>query len=295
MSLTASFIKPSFDSTTAVQIRKADGITPIINIDTTNLNVGIATTNPAYRLDSNGDINTSTVYRIGGETILKLNTAESLFVGAGAGLNDETGWRNTVIGNGAGYFNTTGSGNAAGGNSGTITSSIAIGYFATVTANNQLVVGSAYPYGGQIIDSYWGSGVTKVNPSAFTFNATGGEGTDNAGADLKIAGGKGTGAASGGKIIFQTAPAGPSGVTPNALVDRMTITADGNVAIGAQIPTALLDVNGTTGYNQLRIRTAYTPIGTSDANGNTGDIAWDDDYVYVKTSMGWKRAALSTW
>ena len=69
----------------------------------------------------------------------------------------------------------------------------------------------------------------------------------------------------------------------------------GNVGIGTTTPTAKLDVNGSTGYNQLRLRTAYTPTGTSDANGNVGDITRDDNYVYVKTSAGWKRASLTTW
>ncbi len=31
-----------------------------------------------------------------------------------------------------------------------------------------------------------------------------------------------------------------------------------------------------------------------DPNGNIGDIAWSNDYFYVKTAAGWKRAALST-
>jgi hypothetical protein len=69
----------------------------------------------------------------------------------------------------------------------------------------------------------------------------------------------------------------------------------GNVGVGTTVPTAKLDINGSTGYNQLRVRTPYTPTGTADTNGNTGDIVWDDDYLYVKTSAGWKRAALSTW
>jgi len=43
------------------------------------------------------------------------------------------------------------------------------------------------------------------------------------------------------------------------------------------------------------MRTSYTPSGTSDTNGNVGDVAWDDNYIYVKTSAGWARAALSTW
>ena len=73
--------------------------------------------------------------------------------------------------------------------------------------------------------------------------------------------------------------------------------ADTETKVGIQTtsPTARLDVSGSTGYNQVRMRTSYTPTGTSDANGNTGDIAWNDNYFYVKTSAGWKRAALSTW
>lgn len=68
---------------------------------------------------------------------------------------------------------------------------------------------------------------------------------------------------------------------------------EGGVGIGTLSPTATLDVNGSTGYNQVRMRTSYTPTGTSDTNGNVGDIAWDANYIYIKTSAGWKRAALS--
>jgi hypothetical protein len=69
----------------------------------------------------------------------------------------------------------------------------------------------------------------------------------------------------------------------------------GKVGIGITGPTATLDIVGSTGYNQLRMRTSYTPTGSTDANGNIGDIAWDDNYVYVKTSTGWKRSALGSW
>lgn len=66
------------------------------------------------------------------------------------------------------------------------------------------------------------------------------------------------------------------------------------VGIWTSTPTASLDVSGTTGYNQLRVRTTYTPTGTADANGNTGDLVWDDSFFYVKTAAGWKRTALAT-
>jgi hypothetical protein len=68
-----------------------------------------------------------------------------------------------------------------------------------------------------------------------------------------------------------------------------------NMGISTTAPTARLDVNGATGYNQVRMRTSYTPTSTADANGNVGDMAWDASYVYVKTAAGWKRAALGTW
>jgi len=45
---------PSADSATAIQITKADGTTPIINVDTTNSRVGIGTTTPDVALDVNG-------------------------------------------------------------------------------------------------------------------------------------------------------------------------------------------------------------------------------------------------
>jgi len=85
---------------------------------------------------------------------------------------------------------------------------------------------------GLINDSYWGSGVTSVMPSPFSFNATGGDGSNVAGADLIIAGGKSTGTASGGSIRFQTSSGGTSSDVQNALQDRMTIDANGNVTIG---------------------------------------------------------------
>jgi len=69
----------------------------------------------------------------------------------------------------------------------------------------------------------------------------------------------------------------------------------GNVGIRTPYPTSTLHIQGVTGYNQFRLETSYTPTGTSDGAGEIGDIAWDNDYLYVKTSDGWKRSALSTW
>lgn len=69
---------------------------------------------------------------------------------------------------------------------------------------------------------------------------------------------------------------------------------NGNTSFGSTNNTAKVDITGANGYDQLRMRTSYTPTGTADSNGEVGDMAWDDDYVYIKTANGWKRATLST-
>jgi hypothetical protein len=64
----------------------------------------------------------------------------------------------------------------------------------------------------------------------------------------------------------------------------------------------------TTKPNQVRLGTSAeevsvpgrlnvarrTPSSSADTQGSTGDITSDDNYIYVKTTAGWKRAALST-
>ncbi|MFH0949030.1 MAG: hypothetical protein V1802_00915 [Candidatus Aenigmatarchaeota archaeon] len=64
-----------------------------------------------------------------------------------------------------------------------------------------------------------------------------------------------------------------------------------NIGIGTNNPETIFDVNG----NSIRIRTTKTPSSTTDPTGKTGDISWDNNYIYVKTNAGWKRSALSTW
>jgi plastocyanin len=66
-----------------------------------------------------------------------------------------------------------------------------------------------------------------------------------------------------------------------------------SVGVGTTSPTSKLHIDGTAG-EQLRIANSFTPSSTSDPTGDTGDIAWDDSYIYVRTSAGWKKAALST-
>ncbi|HEX3934527.1 MAG TPA: hypothetical protein VHW43_07590, partial [Puia sp.] len=75
--------------------------------------------------------------------------------------------------------------------------------------------------------------------------------------------------------------------------DNRLNTSGGNTGIGLNsAPASKLDVSGTNGYSQFRLRTQYTPTSSSDTNGNTGDFSWDSNYIYVKTPTGWKRSTL---
>jgi len=77
--------------------------------------------------------------------------------------------------------------------------------------------------------------------------------------------------------------------------DNRLNTSSGNTGIGLNsAPTSKLDLQGTTGYSQFRMRTSYTPTATTDTNGNVGDFSWDGNYFYIKTPAGWKRSALTT-
>ena len=121
--------------------------------------------------------------------------------------------------------------------------SILIGNALTGTNFNQLVVGGGNT-GTFLSDGYFGNGVTHATPQAFTFQTTGASGTDIAGANLTLAGGKGTGNAAGGALIFSTSDAGSSGATLQSLTEKMRISANGNVGIGTASPTTKLDVAG---------------------------------------------------
>ena len=161
------------------------------------------------------------------------NASESIFIGTAAGSNDAVTNDNTK------YSILLGPGTSTGG----FSSSIAMGRGATNTASNQLVIGSST--GGTInsISSvFFGSGVTATAPVDYIINGSGASGTDIGGGDVTIAGGKATGNASGGSILFQTSDAGASGVTLQSLTTKMTLLPSGFFGIGDTTPDYLLDI-----------------------------------------------------
>jgi hypothetical protein len=122
---------------------------------------------------------------------------------------------------------------------------VVLGLLGASTANNQFIVGGTSASFG-ISDVYIGDGVVNASPLGFTLNATGGSGTNIAGAQLSIAGGKGTGNAAGGNIVFKTSDAGSSGTTLQTLSDKMTISPTG-VTINKVFALSEVAVTATSG------------------------------------------------
>jgi hypothetical protein len=86
---------------------------------------------------------------------------------------------------------------------------------------------------------------------------------------------------------------------------RLYVTASGDVGIGTTSPSKKLDVNGggkfsgslevqntAEPYNQFKLRDSFTPSSSGDTSGAQGNFAWDDNFIYLKTSSGWKRATI---
>jgi len=84
-----------------------------------------------------------------------------------------------------------------------------------------------------------------------------------------------TSTANGTAMLFQTTLAGTTTVTT-----RLTLNTTANFTVPV-----------ISGGNYVRVTTAQSPA-TSAAAGTTGDIAWDDTYLYVRQSTGWRRIAL---
>lgn len=74
----------------------------------------------------------------------------------------------------------------------------------------------------------------------------------------------------------------------------MVVKGDGSVGIGAfENLNSKLTIHSEGGHDQLQLKNDFTPDGTKDIRGNIGNIAWNDEYIFIKTKQGWKRSTLS--
>ncbi len=110
--------------------------------------------------------------------------------------------------------------------------SIVLGNLSCQAETYSIAVGDVFTSSGPgIYTMYLGNGVFSAAASAGTYTATGGNGTDKIGGIARIAGGRGTGAGAGGKVVFAVAPTTASSSSLNALEDVAWFTGTGHMVL----------------------------------------------------------------
>ncbi|MCS3799468.1 hypothetical protein [Niastella sp. OAS944] len=194
---------------------------------------------------------------------------------------------NITVTNGIGILGKTERGIAIGEDTYAGPQSIAIGSKTVTTEPLQFVSGSVRPGGGEpITDVYFGSGVQRNNYEGpalgYTIHGSGAYGANEAGGDITIAGGKGTGAGKPGSIIFTTAQPTSYGTTLQGLSEKARFDSVGNFGIGTSNPSVKLHVNGMGRFDNTVITSGHRSamhIVSGDATVND-----TDEYVLVNAT-----------
>ena len=92
--------------------------------------------------------------------------------------------------------------------------------------------------------------------------------------------------ASGNISITNRATNGQIQLTAGSSTGQITLAAGGSTRV-----TVASGGKTTFSSTAINIATAQSPA-TSAAAGTAGDVAWDDTYLYVRQSTGWRRIAL---
>ncbi len=133
-----------------------------------------------------------------------------------------------------------------------------------------------------ISDVYFGSGIDRTKKDGtrrtgygwpYTINGSGASGSNFAGGTLRIAGGKGTGNAAPGDIVFATPVTGSSGVILQSLVDRWYIKGHTGTLTNRNIPyfssSFALDVSGSVNITGSLTVNGFNVV-TGSGGGGTG-------------------------
>ena len=85
-----------------------------------------------------------------------------------------------------------------------------------------------------------------------------------------------------------------SGTPTTALGGGLTVLHGMGIDLSSEL---IIDADGNWTTNNDFIPNkitlpAYTPSGSTDTNGNLGNVTRDDDYLYIRTNTGWKRTNL---
>jgi hypothetical protein len=195
---------------------------------------------------------------IGGNSVIGHG---SVAIGAGVRVNGTgvlsigIGDPYTVVNQGIGILGSTDGGIAIGPGSYAHKDGIAIGHGSRTTIYNQFVCGGPNKpdnqWNWQISDVFFGSGVQRngeVGPGLpFTLNGSGAYGSNNAGGNIMIAGGKGTGTGSPGSIIFLSSGIVSSDTLLQSLSEKARIAGiTGNFLLNTTTDAGYkLNVNGT--------------------------------------------------
>lgn len=136
---------------------------------------------------------------------------------------------------------------------------LAFGDGATTSAANQVVFGASGS-NQQITDFVIGNGVSAAVPTPPTIRTTSGLGTNIAGGDLRIEGGRSTGTAAGGSVVLRTTPASlASSAAVNTPVDRLTVSSTGAVGFSGNF--------GSTGSYLVSLGASTAPVWRDFAYG----------------------------
>ncbi len=138
--------------------------------------VGIQDDNPAYPVEVNGNTNLSganDIYRIGTAHVLSIPNTKNLYLGEGAGAqNNSAGTDNTYVGYQAGYSSTNGDYNVAIGNEASYTNTagtgnVTLGYqagYSSAMTNYSIRIGSQTGYGATAANTFYLDNSSTTNP-----------------------------------------------------------------------------------------------------------------------------------